>query len=103
MTGVQVIYIGGIDEPFDRELYLAAGRDVNDEGCTIQGEGRRDMFWRCESDSEAHALAARLASVHPRREFVVSVKSYDEHWEEKMASIEASLPEAFDRSTERPE
>jgi hypothetical protein len=100
MIGVQVVYIGGIDSNLARMIYEAAGRDVNDEGCTIQGEQRRDMFWRCETVEEAVSIAERLIAkgfvTTPAGELItVSIKSEDEHFEEKMIAIEASFPDCF--------
>ena len=96
VIGVQVVYIGGIDSDLDEYLYHAAGQDINDEGCTIQGERRRDMFWRCKTRDDAEYMAERLrcsAFVPTRRDYTVSIKTEDEHFEEKFAGIKASLPE----------
>jgi hypothetical protein len=100
--GVQVVYTGGIEPTLDGALYAAAGRDVNDEGCTIHGEQRRDMFWRCDSEDESTDLACRLLAVEHNVQFTVMIKSEDQHFKEKMLAVESSAPQVFGRSNRNP-
>ena len=58
---VTAVY-SGLDTTLDRELKNAAGRWFDNSGTSTRGQ-RRDLSWRCPTESAAKALRTKLRKV----------------------------------------
>lgn len=97
IVGLQVVYLGGINEDLDAALFELMGRDSNDSGCVLR-TGHRDMFWRCSDWETAMELRLKLVDgilSHPdfrkacgARDLSFSVMTEDQHWEDKLNAID---------------